>query len=292
MGLSFKIILFAFLALNTKAQNIQLLSYSDKNTPVAFASLTFYNDTLLLGGTYADENGLINCILPENCSIVKISRIGFRDSIIETINLQDTIFLLEELSLLNEVVVLPDTNRLTQFIGFKKERNSQSYIAFEGAQFITKIENAFNEERQVKSFVFYVRKSKTRKNAKAKVIFFENENGKPGKQLAIEKVISIENYSKGKIEVDFKETNLMLPKEGFYAGVEWIGCLDEQENEVKSINAEDCQLALIVNDIIGQRILMQSYQRNIFLHSDFYDINKNILDDLSMIPAFGLFLYQ
>ncbi len=282
-------ILSSLVVFCSEAQNIQLLSSSNKNVPVAFASISYYNDTLLLGGAYADENGVASLRFPKNCRKVKIASIGFRDTIIKIANLQDTIFLLEELSLLNEVVVLSDNSQVPiAQLGFKKARRQTSTIGspIKGSQVVTRIDNPFQVDKKIQAIEFWMDKKKSVNRGFLKVVFFEIDGLKPGKQIDIEIILSNDELEKRMI-INIDDKDFSIPKEGFFVGIEWMSCI---QNE-KSKDDLECVNRITGNFKDNEIILNQVFVRDKFEQNNWTDLNE-FAPFGSYLLAFSVYVYE
>ena len=283
------ILCLIFGALSAKSQSVRLLNSSSSNVKVSFASVAYYNDSLLIGGTYANEDGIANFILPENCNKIKISCIGYDDTIIKRANLQDTIFLFEEMSLLDEVVVLSNNSQEPfRHLGFKKAKRHNSVIssAKKGGQVVTRIDNPFLEEKKIKAIEFWINKKKTANSGFLKIVFFEIDSLKPGKQIGFELVLSNSELEK-KMFINVENHNISLPKEGLFMGIEWMSCLEMERSK---------DFAVCINKVIGNFEENESIKNQVFVRDKFEQTNWIDLNAFapfgSFLPAFGLYVYE
>lgn len=79
-------------------------------------------------------------------------------------------------------------------------------------------------EKSIKSFVFYsdVRHKST--NYIVKVLFYENQDGFPKRKLPYEVVKELTPKDNGRVEVDVTGHGIVLPPEGLFIGLEFVGC--------------------------------------------------------------------
>ncbi len=279
---------YILVAIGSKAQTIQLLSFSGNNLPVAFASILFYNDTLLLGGTYADENGIANLILPLRSTKIEISCIGFRDTIIKASNLNDTFYLYEEIALLNEIVVYSDTNQSQiKHLGFTKAKRQTTVISSprKGTQVVTRIDNPYQADKKIKAIEFWIKKNNP-DGGFLKLVFFEIDSFMPGKQIGFELIFS-NSEQENTMLINVEDHNISLPKEGFFMGIEWMSCMQKESTH----DNVECINKIIGNFKEDEIIKNQVYVRDKFEHTNWIDLNA-FAPYGSFLPAFGIYVYE
>src|SRR5690606_32662640 len=118
---------------------------------------------------------------------------------------------------LNEVTIQPESKQQIEYLGISKNKNAKSLMAYTGYQIVTLVENPSGISLPISSFHLQARKIKSSTDAKLRVIFFENNHGKPGAQWPVTRIVSIGDI-KNKAEINLDSLNLWLPPEGLFVG--------------------------------------------------------------------------
>lgn len=216
-----------------------------------------------------------------------VSAIGFQTLHLLPTTIPDTLFMEQKSELLDEVEITPRNQRPVSFLGYTRE-NALPSTAFEGLQMVVSISNPYPTEKIIKSFHFQFSRLLTDRDAVCKLVFFDNKQGRPADSHFQEVIIHVRDLKSRKAEIDLDSLNIMLPNEGLFVGIEWLGCIDSDDSSKK------CGLGIMGNSYPNQHLLNQSFIRNIHSHLIWIDYNDVDFEERpsSSIPLFGITVYQ
>jgi hypothetical protein len=96
-----------------------------------------------------------------------------------------------------------------------------------------------------------------------------------------------------KLKIALGDSNVVLEEEGIFIGIEWMGCkIAKEASETGDARKDKCRMACLVYHIPDERILNQTFSRNIFNSDTWIDINDVMIPDLSLIPAFSISIIE
>lgn len=281
--------LFLFVSTTLFSQRFESSIRTYDDNPIPYANIVFFKAGKITGGTYANKHGLAVLYLDTQADSIVISAMGFKKKSLKPGHILAVIHLeIDEVELQEATVFAGEIT--TDFVGIKKEKPTVSYQGSTGNQMITLIENTLGVKKRIKSFSAKIRPSFTKKEAALKIIFFTNEQGQPGEQLKQELIVDLRKIQRRNIVVDLDSLYIFLPPRGLFVGIEWVGCYQGIDSAQTNKQA-DCDLSIWCNWHKEQEILNQTFSRNIFQSSKWYDLNKDMLIDCSLIPVFGLEVY-
>jgi len=211
--------------------------------PVSYATISFGDGQ----GIFADDEGAFvftKKLYPDVDSLY-ISALGFKDKIIATINLPESIFLDTETNTLDEVVITTVLNRKFKKETLKPYLDDDYYkcwlptIESEIAVFFP---NEDDKLKKITSVLFPItlesRDWKKRKRSNAdkksfstlfKVKFYKNDNGFPGDPLTYSNIVFRATEKHGdEFELDVSEHDLMIPENGFFVSIQVLGYTDDK----------------------------------------------------------------
>ncbi len=267
-------------------QKVYLQSSSDHSS-IKYANVYWFLNNQLLGGTYSNNQGLFEITDKSVMDSLVVSAIGFQTIHLLPASIPDTLFMEEKSELLEEVEITPANQRSVSFLGYPKERALPS-TASEGFQIVVLIDNPYPTEKMIRSFHFRFNRLLTDRDAVCKLVFFKNKQGRPEQRPFKELLINIRDLKSRKAEIDLDSLHIVLPKEGLFVGIEWMGCVDSEDPK------EKCESAIMVNSYPDQHLLNQCFIRNIHSHLIWIDHNDKDFEERpwSTIPAFGITVYQ
>ncbi len=262
--------------------------------PIMYAHVIYLQEGNIIGGVYSDENGIAYIQNPKNVDSVVISCMGYSTKKIAIHQIGSTIFMDKEVNLLQEITInmLNDFSAPTVFLGLQKENPHQSFRAQRGFQMVTLIENPYAKNKEIKSIIFPIKKSKTDKSAKLKIIFFENKNKHPGQQIDVEFVIDLKSIKGRMVVVNLDSVTLFLPPQGLFMGIEWMGCINSSKQQSNLNSEQECDLAILINMKKDTVILNQVYYRDIFNSNQWWDEGRYNNTTEFDLPVFGLTVYE
>lgn len=236
MAFSIKITIYIILmfslveaVLSQSNQKIQILD-KETNDPVSFATILNKHKN---SGAYADKNGYFIFEFQKNDTLV-ISCIGYFSKIIaiKTSNDQDVIYLNPKMYNINEIVVKPDSKeQKTRHLGYDKHKPDFTICNTPGAIIASYILNQTQLSIVIKEIIIPT-KEKKRSSEHNNIqegyirvhLFTVNPvNNSPDKELLTKNLIYNTSELKRNIKIDISDQNILVPKEGVFVGIEWLG---------------------------------------------------------------------
>jgi hypothetical protein len=268
------------------AQSVQLLD-SVTQEPIAYAHLVYLSNGKQNGGLYTNPQGKATLANLGAKDSVVITCLGYSSIALAQQALKDTLYLVPQAYALAEVNIYPKGQQKTEYLGTSRDKKSQTYTTYSGFKWLVFVANPAKENKLIKQFYFEISKRASEGDYTAKVIFYENDNDKPGRQINYEKTIVVNRETKRKITVDVSDAYLNLPPQGMYVGLEWVGCFEERK-----LNAK-CQLAVksvTLDD--NEDCAEQAYTLEPYRSKAFFDSNLNRAKGNCKVPVFGLFVFE
>lgn len=290
--------------LNASAQEIQILSKEDGEA-VFFASITYLADVTVVGGNCTDEFGKIKLELKPEVNFIEISCIGYRNLKIAKKNITDTLYL-EDISIELEQVIIQTPKRKkkkTKNLGYPVKYKNHSFCASRGFETVTFIENTFNKEKRIKSFLFHLIKWEN-SSPIFRVLFYTNENGVPIKSCLSnsKETTFILKPEQEKIRLDISHLEIIIPQEGIFVGLEYLGMMDTENNIIIPTNSDDLHTHTGISFLKSKnKNATYTYERRKFSdeNKDWINLNKNkakdypfLKPDQFYVPAFAIEVYE
>ena len=239
------IILLLFAFFDLKSQNISRLVFdkaSKKGIP--YVSVWLKNSTI---GTYSNEQGLFNLDLKaaqngKNSDTLVLSCIGYKDFYYNILlNKKDTIYLDATEETLSEVVVKGSKNPQKYTIGHHKAKAKSGMMGLNGYTLVVFVPNTTSSEKRIVNVIipfskvpdvmstYFTDTKETHKISykgegrfRLKLYHKSTSEMLPDKEFLISnKIYHVDNYKKN-IIINLENENIFMPKEGIFAGVEWL----------------------------------------------------------------------
>jgi hypothetical protein len=287
------------------AQEIQILSQKDKKA-VPFANITYLADDSVVGGTYANEEGKTILTLAERVNFIAVSSIGYQTLKIAKKDINSQMYLVENIAELAEIRLNPQ-KLTTKYLG-NPVKNTHHFLHFHaGSEQIILVENTFKEEKFIKSFSFFLKDWDNLTNV-FKVVFYTNVNGSPAKVYGdnVKDNIFVVKKNK-KITLDIQKMNVLLPKEGLFVGLEYVGFIEHDTKNINTTNSfytldkkkKPTGISIALATIKSEKAPFV-YTRLKFFEKmkDWIDYNQVGLKSPSLVPneyhvpAFGIEVYE
>ncbi|MEO9210022.1 MAG: hypothetical protein ABI208_02940 [Ginsengibacter sp.] len=160
----------------------------------------------------------------------KLTNISFESRILSAKEIlqMDTIFLTENIQTLAPIFI--NNFNLFKFqkeIGFFKEKGPHSYAFGPGSQLCVYLENIENKEGWIKKVHFKIKQFNQCKNDfRIRLLQFDTLTSSPGKDLVAENLIIPYAKLKKKNTLDVSTHHIIIPKEGLFMVIEWLGSDD------------------------------------------------------------------
>lgn len=214
---------------------------SKNETGVSYATVSFGNGQ----GIFADDEGVFIFTekLYPDVDTLFVTALGYKDVTVPTSALNNTILMNEEISQLNEVVLIAD-NRKYKEETLKPYLDDDYYhcwlptIESEIAVFFKNPDNSLKKLSTIHFPITLESKDwekRKKKNAEKKpfstlfkVKFYENNNGFPGQVLTFENIVFRATEKNGDTHnLDVSGYNITFPENGFFVSLQVLGYTDK-----------------------------------------------------------------
>lgn len=187
-------------------KNIIIIDSITKN-PIEYATVLFNNS-----GVYSDSKGSIE--LPNDISKIKVSSIGYKNK--EIHHLKDTIFLVEKIEYLKEVIitVIPKTKRV---INKKKSKLYVNASSKSEAGYFSKLFSLAKTSKIENAHFDILNDSKERL---CRLLIYEVKNTLPHKNIIHQNIIRKISANSENFEIDLKENDIVLDKGDYHLVLE------------------------------------------------------------------------
>lgn len=185
-------------------------------------------------GTYTDENGCFVVDLQKADSII-VSCIGFEtlEISLKANNQEKIIFLNPIVYCINEVEIKATTEpQNRKHLGYDKYKYDLTISNAPGATFVSYIPNQEHLNLVIEEIIIPTKK----RNAISKrnnindgffrihLFSVDQNTKKPDKELLTKnEIFNTSDFSNQKIKIDISEQNILLPEDGVFVGIEWLG---------------------------------------------------------------------
>lgn len=243
------------------SQKIKVIDIVSNNS-IPYANFTLYKDKKIVQGSYCNENGEMLIKHDLLFDSIVVSCIGFEEqNFTKEMIVNDTLFLKPTVYHLKEVVIKTNRNNDFETLGFVDTKSKSLIGAFKGMEICTFIKNPDHDVKIIHSFLFKIRNpNKTKLGFRLHLYEMDTIRKTPNKELLNQDIIVvIENDGKKQIEHDVSAYNIVLPANGAFVGIEWLGELNEANNNFEDTVFENGYIEL--NDKINS---FTTYQRNRF----------------------------
>ncbi len=243
------------------SQKIKVIDIVSNNS-IPYANFSIYKDKKIVQGSYCNENGEMLIKQDLLFDSIVVSCIGYEEqNFIKEMIVNDTLFLKPTVYHLKEVVIKTNRNNDFETLGFVETKSKSLIGAFKGMEICTFIENPSGEVKFIHSFLFKIRNTnKTKLGFRLHLYEMDTIRRTPTQELLNQDIIVvIENDGKKQIEHDVSAYSIELPANGAFIGIEWLGELNEANNNFEDTVFENGFIEL--NDKINS---FTTFQRNRF----------------------------
>lgn len=212
------------------SQKIVVVDSLTKN-PVPFVAIKFNEN-----GFYTSQKGDFN-LNQIDSDFFEISLLGYKKAKLKTENVKDTIFLTEEINLLDEVV-LSNKKAFTKELKLSKSpKKFGSWVLQPKTEILTsiypteEIKNFYIEKINVEFAKVKEKKELKNSNIKAyvRLNLYEIENNKPSNSIYSSEPIDVNSFEKDNITFDISNNFISIKKEGVFIGLELIGYYTDEK---------------------------------------------------------------
>lgn len=179
-------------------------------------------------GTVTDAAGSFTIQAKLTDSLL-LTSVGFKAIVVSASTIADTIYLDEEAKFLNEFTVSSTKRTKKVDIGNLKDK---TFLATGGANQYAKLFINPAAEGVLDAVTFCLQPEAKKYGRYMTVIMvriYENNNGVPGRDLLLEKVIVPIKENQKQASIDLSKYNIPFPESGLFVGFDFIGFYDSSE---------------------------------------------------------------
>lgn len=288
------------LSLFVSRANAQLFTLVNKDSePIEFANVLFYQNDTLVAGTYSTTKGEVYLSSELNFDKVVISHLSYNDTTINKEDITDVVALKRNKAMLDVVTVTSGDDLPLSYIGEELMRRSNTSMSVEkglSLRILMLLSPEDKEAKRLKSFVFHAKRKKKHEPFYVKVVFFENNDEIPGKQIPAEIIASVVKQKNNRIVVDIEDESIMLPTTGLFVGIEFIGT--EGDLSLKEVDLSDREsfLELMVNLVDISNSNATLFQSSLSRESNgwisYDDFFEGFNEGEILVPVFGVEVFD
>ncbi|WP_250434043.1 peptidase associated/transthyretin-like domain-containing protein [Hanstruepera flava] len=209
---------------------------------IPYATISFGNGQ----GVFADDEGVFIFTekLYPDVDTLFVTSLGYKNVIVPTSELSDTILMDEEVSQLNEVVLVADNRKFSEetLKPYLDDDYYHCWLPTIESEIAVFFRNPDADLKKLSTVHFPITleskdwEKRKRKNAEKKpfstlfkVKFYENNNGLPGQVLTYENIVFRATEKNGDVHnLDVSEYNITFPENGFFVSLQVLGYTDAQ----------------------------------------------------------------
>jgi hypothetical protein len=232
--------LFLLVASFSYSQKVTIQD-SESKTPISYATISFGDGQ----GIFADDEGafIFTKKLYADIDTLYVSALSYKSVIIPTNNMPKTIFLDEDVSELDEIILIAANRKF-------KEETLEPYLDDDyykcwlptiESEIAVYFSNPNDKLKKISTIHFPITlesknwEQRNRKNADKKsfstlfkVNFYKNDNGKPGEVLVYDNIVFRATEKNGdSYDLDVTEHNIIYPESGFFVSIQVLGYTDK-----------------------------------------------------------------
>ena len=302
---------FSFIQLSSFAQNIQILSKQD-STEIPYVNVLYFANDSIVGITETDEDGKATLEIPLPCNIIKFLAVGY-DTVKTNKNDLNSVIYLEELPLLLHEIVVTSSKikkKKPTKLGYPVRNKGYSYNVWGGFEVVALFKPNTQDQTKVSAFLFHLRDYERQDNQSSvfRIVFYKNAANKPYNQISIkdkkQQVFILKPNQRGKIKLNIDHLNIILPKEGLFVGIEYMGFMEANSKDIQQNSKFDRNsFKEPFVSFSKQKKAGKSYMTTKFEGKDknLFDINAywvgifprlNLKKDEYLTPAFAIEVYE
>lgn len=204
-------------------------------------------------GTYSNEEGYFQLNFDENDTL-QVQHLGYKKQLL-TLTKQKAsplIALQKQTNQLNEVMVEAErgktrTNKEKTGSFFSKKNVYVSYKVPNGTTIACLLPNSFALTGKISKLYFKVKNHKG-EVCRIRIHVYENEGGKPGRELLTSTIIRDVSFRISKLTIELDQFNILLPKEGVFIGMEFMGDITKDGSLNMDAGFQNLKIAFSRND--------------------------------------------
>lgn len=266
-------LIYLFAPLFSFSQEIQILSKQTEK-PIQFAAIRYIDknkqkEKMRGFGTYTNKNGIAQIFLDSEVDSIEIThqkqqfkiplknipkKIYLEINEVLSINNQskkdsshlfkNDIYLGKDSTIYLEEVIVREKKASTKYLGhYSKSKRRIDANILSGREITMFIQNPYQKEKSIKSVVFVSHRLLLENpDILFRINFYKNKNNKPLESYINENIIFVlknQKNKKEKIEINVQNLQINLPKEGLFVGIEYMGLLENETNNIIPKNISD-----------------------------------------------------
>lgn len=209
---------------SSMGQDLTILSISD-SLPVPYASVVYYEGNEVVGGQYSNKEGRVVLDTSLIFDKIEIRHVAYQARMIKSLyNADTTYYLRDKEPILGEAIVTPRRTGKAPVKEYGYSKKWYNVLASGPAGYALLTYLKFGAKRdfiQVKSLSFYVKDWGRNSGVLFKPLFYESEQGRPGRQIIVDTVYRIEAEVDGRISYDLP-ARTYIPGNRVFVGIEII----------------------------------------------------------------------
>ncbi|WP_034058520.1 peptidase associated/transthyretin-like domain-containing protein [Lacinutrix jangbogonensis] len=229
MKIVLTIIIIIFSCFRGISQNI-IVADSLTKKPLSFTVIKFNQN-----GFYTSQKGDFNINKIDTDSF-EVSMLGYKKAIIKTTTVKDTLFLSNEINLLDEVVVSNNKTISKNLKLLKSPNIFGSWVLQPKSEILAaiypsnEIKNYYIDKIHIGFAKVKEKKELKDSNIKAyvRLHIYELENNKPSNSIYSSEPIDVNSFEKDEIVFDISNNLIKLEQNGIFVGLELIGYYSEK----------------------------------------------------------------
>lgn len=280
-------------------QNMQFMDAEGKN-PVSFATVAFGNGW----GSHADSEGKFQFSQKSypDVDTLYISALGYKDITIAVSEIKELYFLEQEIDRLDEIIIKALPKGKFKKYDFKPISHAEyhnSWMQTVESEIAVLINKPSEKAAQLATLYLPVnvkenvdgKEIKIRKfSTMMRIKFYENESGKPGREIHHGNIVFIinETHTKEVFELNLLNHVIFIPENGLYVSIQVLGPTDDNGNFIQTRTYNEFEtrrgiervaisfrpLLPLTNQIAGDK----TYVRRVFLADkewNYFNLNYN-----------------
>jgi len=275
---TFLTLVFVFIILECFSQTERRIIVCDAHTHegISFAALLFHQANVLNGGVYTDSTGIVSLSVPGQTDQLVITCVGYHSKYIlikefftDTITLDPVNILIPEIS----VHPMNKMNRIRE-MGYAKNSSWRAYGDYKNNELAVFVGNTTNREMLITELLY-----KIRQETKQKTIFRVHlyaagtDRRTPGRELITSNSVFYINgnhHSKA-VAFDISALKIVMPAEGIFIGLEWIGFVDDKVD-----NKPNSNYAFVGVLLTHWQNEQYSFRKNLFKDGQWEELRNGI----------------
>ncbi|MFN5771655.1 hypothetical protein, partial [Flavobacterium sp.] len=219
--------------------------------------------------------------------------IGYVSKSITNTSKNDTIFLVKKVITLDEVVISKKDFPFS-VLGYTKNKKKIKLSASKGFQLCVYIDNPYKEVKQIKSFLFKVKRRENYKTA-IRIHFYKKQpnNNEPGEEILNEDIVRyFDGKTKELVEIDVTKYWIEFPVEGAFVGIEWLGIVDEKTGEFIENKEKWSDTSIELNDASNKTLtfIKNATKKNTWSNTE--QLGKDLGLKNYLNASFGIKVYD